>query len=84
VAACSANAGLPETANRGHLNEATIGLRLAGALPAAFDYEIEMDRQTGSLGVKLDTLQYYISGKGRTTSSPPALVPGRWMFKRAT
>ncbi len=45
-----ANAGLPETANRGHLNEATIGLRLAGALPAAFDYEIEMDRQTGSLG----------------------------------
>jgi hypothetical protein len=44
-----ANAGLPETANRGHLNEITIGLRLAGALPAAFDYEIEMDRQTGSL-----------------------------------
>jgi len=46
-----ANAGLPETANRGHLNETTIGLRLGGALPAAFDYEIEMDRQTGSLGV---------------------------------
>jgi hypothetical protein len=45
-----ANAGLPETANRGHLNETTIGLRLAGTLPAAFDYEIEMDRQTGSLG----------------------------------
>jgi alginate export protein len=45
-----ANAGLPETANRGHLNETTIGLRLAGALPAAFDYEIEMDKQTGSLG----------------------------------
>jgi hypothetical protein len=45
-----AYAGLPETANRGHLNETTIGLRLAGALPAAFDYEIEMDRQTGSLG----------------------------------
>jgi hypothetical protein len=45
-----ANAGLPETANRGHLNEATIGLRVAGALPAVFDYDIEMDRQTGSLG----------------------------------
>jgi Alginate export len=45
-----ANAGLPETANRGHLNEATVGLRVAGALPAAFDYAIEMDRQTGSLG----------------------------------
>jgi len=45
-----ANAGLPETANRGHLNETTIGMRLAGDLPAAFDYEIEMDRQAGSLG----------------------------------
>jgi len=45
-----ANAGLPETANRGHLNETTIGLRLVGDLPQAFDYEIEMDRQTGSLG----------------------------------
>jgi hypothetical protein len=45
-----ANATLPETAGRGHLNETTIGLRLAGALPAGFDYEIEMDRQTGSLG----------------------------------
>jgi hypothetical protein len=45
-----ANAGLPETANRGHLNEITVGVRLAGNLPAAFDYEIEMDRQTGSLG----------------------------------
>ena len=44
------NAGLPETAGRGHLNETTIGLRLAGALPAAFDYEIELDRQAGSLG----------------------------------
>jgi hypothetical protein len=45
-----ANAGLPETANEGHLNETTIGLRLAGALPRDFDYEIEMDRQMGSLG----------------------------------
>jgi hypothetical protein len=45
-----ASAGLPETASRGHLNETTIGVRLAGALPAAFDYEIEMDRQAGSLG----------------------------------
>ncbi len=45
-----ANAGLPETANRGHLSETTLGLRLAGGLPAAFDYEIEMDGQTGSLG----------------------------------
>lgn len=44
------NAGLPETANRGHLNETTIGARIAGALPAAFDYDVEMDLQTGSLG----------------------------------
>jgi hypothetical protein len=45
-----ANAGLPETADRGHLNEATVGLRVAGDLPAAFDYDIEMDWQAGSLG----------------------------------
>jgi hypothetical protein len=45
-----ANAGLPETASRGHLNETTTGLRVEGALPAAFDYGIEMDRQTRSLG----------------------------------
>ena len=45
-----ANAGLPETANRGHLNEATIGLHVKGTLPAALDYDIEMDRQSGSLG----------------------------------
>jgi hypothetical protein len=44
------NAGLPETAGRGHLDETTIGVRLAGALPGAFDYDIELDRQTGSLG----------------------------------
>jgi len=45
-----ANAGLPETADRGHLSETTLGLHVAGALPAGFDYDIEMDRQTGSLG----------------------------------
>ena len=44
------NAGLPETANLGHLNEVTLGVHASGALPAAFDYDIEMDRQTGSLG----------------------------------
>jgi hypothetical protein len=45
-----ANAGLPETADRGHLSETTVGLHVAGALPAGFEYDIEMDRQTGSLG----------------------------------
>lgn len=45
-----ATSGLSETGGRGHLNETTTGLRVAGALPAGFTYEIEMDRQTGSLG----------------------------------
>ena len=46
-----ASAVLPETADRGHLSDTTSGLRLAGGLPASFDYEIEMVRQTGSLGL---------------------------------
>jgi hypothetical protein len=45
-----ASSELPETLNRGHLNEITIGLHWKGELPAAFDYETEFDGQTGSLG----------------------------------
>jgi hypothetical protein len=41
---------LPETLNRGHLNEVTIGLHWKGNLPAAFEYDTEFDGQTGSLG----------------------------------
>jgi hypothetical protein len=41
---------LPETLNRGYLNEVTIGLHWRGNLPAAFDYDTEFDGQTGSLG----------------------------------
>jgi alginate export protein len=41
---------LNENAGRGALNEVTAGLRWAGTLPSHFDYEMEMDRQTGSLG----------------------------------
>jgi hypothetical protein len=41
---------LPETLNRGHLNEVTPGLHWKGELPAAFDYDTEFDGQTGSLG----------------------------------
>ena len=41
---------LPETLNRGHLNEVTIGLHWKGKLPAAFDYDTEFDGQVGSLG----------------------------------
>jgi hypothetical protein len=41
---------LPETLNRGHLNEVTIGLHWKGALPADFNYDTEFDGQTGALG----------------------------------
>ena len=44
------NAGLSETAGRGHLSEITSGLHVAGKLLASFDYDVEMDLQTGSLG----------------------------------
>jgi hypothetical protein len=44
------NVSLPETVHRGHLNEITGGARLAGTVRRAFDYDIEMNRQTGSLG----------------------------------
>ena len=41
---------LPETEGRGHLSEVTGGVRVAGALPDNFDYDVEMNKQTGSLG----------------------------------
>ena len=44
------NVPLPETAGRGHLSEVTGGARIAGTLPANFDYDIEMNKQAGSLG----------------------------------
>jgi Alginate export len=44
------NVRLPETAGKGAMNEVTGGARLAGSLPGNFDYDIEMNRQTGSLG----------------------------------
>lgn len=40
---------LPETQHRGRFNEVTGGARLAGTL-RALDYNIEMNKQTGSLG----------------------------------
>jgi hypothetical protein len=43
-------ASLPETEGRGHLNEVTGGARVAGALPDNFDYDVEINKQTGSLG----------------------------------
>src|ERR1700751_5878913 len=44
------NQALPETVGRGHLNEVTAGLHAKGDLPADFDYDLEFDGQTGSLG----------------------------------
>jgi hypothetical protein len=36
----------------GSLSQVTVGVRLAGFLPAAFDYNIEMQRQAGSIGAR--------------------------------
>ena len=44
------NVALPETAGHRHLNEITGGARVAGTLPDNFDYDVEMNTQTGSLG----------------------------------
>jgi hypothetical protein len=44
------NVSLPETAGRGHMSEVTTGIRAAGTLPANFDYDVEMNKQSGSLG----------------------------------
>ena len=41
---------LPETEGRGRLSEVTGGARVAGTLPGNFDYDVEMNKQTGSLG----------------------------------
>ena len=41
---------LPETEGRGHLSEVTGGARVAGTLLDKFDYDVEMNKQTGSLG----------------------------------
>jgi hypothetical protein len=42
---------LPENAGLGHLSEVTGGVRLAGYVGAS-DYDLEMNKQTGSLGSK--------------------------------
>ena len=60
------NFGLPETVGRGHLNEVTIGLHLKGTLPAEFDYDTEVDGQTGSLGVSSIGAWAGYAGVGKT------------------
>ena len=44
------SAALPETEGRGKLSEVTGGARVAGTLFKNIDYDIEMNKQTGSLG----------------------------------
>jgi hypothetical protein len=44
------NVSLPDTVGKGHMNEVTGGARVAGTLPVHFDYDVEMNKQTGSLG----------------------------------
>jgi hypothetical protein len=44
------NIPLPETAGRGAMSEVTGGARIAGTIPGDFDYDVEMNKQTGSLG----------------------------------
>jgi hypothetical protein len=46
------NVHLSENAGLGHLSEITGGARIAGTLPASLDYDVEMNKQTGSLGPK--------------------------------
>jgi hypothetical protein len=41
---------LPETEGLGNLSEVTGGARVAGTVLDSFDYDIEMNKQTGSLG----------------------------------
>lgn len=48
--AAPGNVSLPETEHRGHFSEVTGGARLAGTAWEAVDYDIEMNKQTGSLG----------------------------------
>lgn len=64
-----ANAALPETVDRGHLDEVTVGLHLKGRLPANFDYDTEFDWQTGSLGPSSINAWAGYVGIGRTLAN---------------
>ena len=59
-----------ETGARGDLGQTTIGVRLAGPLPAQLDYDVELAMQRGSLGS--DDLRTW-AGHGRLRKA----LPGR-------
>jgi hypothetical protein len=44
------NLRLNENAGRGALNDVTVGARIDGQVPRVLEYDVEMARQTGSLG----------------------------------
>ncbi|HUP03448.1 MAG TPA: alginate export family protein [Bryobacteraceae bacterium] len=44
------NIALAETAGHGAMSEWTVGAHAAGATTGSFDYDVEMNKQTGSLG----------------------------------
>jgi len=76
------SSALPETLNRGHLNEVTIGLHWKGALPAAFDYDTEFDGQTGSLGASSIAAWAGYASLGKTlrkvAASPRVFLEGNY------
>jgi hypothetical protein len=72
---------LPETLNRGHLNEVTIGLHWKGELAAAFDYDTEFDGQTGSLGASSIAAWAGYASVGKTfrkAASPRVFLEGNY------
>ena len=77
-----ANSGLPETVGRGHMNEVTVGLHWKGTLPSAFDYDIEFDGQTGSLGASSIAAWAGYAGVGKQfrkiAASPRVFVEGNY------
>jgi alginate export protein len=73
---------LPETLNRGHLNEVTIGLHWKGNLPANFNYDTEFDGQTGSLGASSIAAWAGYASLGKTfrkvATAPHIFVEGNY------
>jgi hypothetical protein len=73
---------LPETLNRGHLNEVTIGLHWKGDLPSNFDYDTEFDGQTGSLGASFIAAWAGYASVGKTfrkvATTPRVFLEGNY------
>src|ERR1700727_1070648 len=80
--AAPSNAELPETLNRGHLNEVTIGLHWKGDLPSDFNYDTEFDGQAGSLGASSISAWAGYASVGKTfrkvASAPRIFLEGNY------